>query len=331
MDLSIIVPVYNVEKYIGACLESIFKQGLDDNQFEVIIVNDGTKDGSMEVIADIICQHDNITVINQENQGLSVARNNGIRIAKGEYILMPDSDDLLIENSLSQLLKTALHTKADLIVADSVEVYPDEELPDNSIQKKEFLTKEKDGRHFFIEELNPCYCQVWRALYRREFLINNNIKFVPGIFFQDIPFTHECYIKAKKCIKTSWIVNIYRRERNGAATASFSPQKAKSFIIAIAKTWELRQLKELPADIKYKLEENLYFLLYSLVYKTIHSINKLSERNETIDFLMDTIPQLHFNHTIKQRITTMMVKYWPHLFINILYFYAQIVYGKFYK
>ena len=73
MDLSIIVPVYNVEKYIRSCIESIFIQGLDDTDFEVIIVNDGTKDRSMEMIADIIAEHKNITVINQENQGLSVA------------------------------------------------------------------------------------------------------------------------------------------------------------------------------------------------------------------------------------------------------------------
>ena len=96
IKLSIIVPVYNVEKYVRPCIESIFKQGLDDADFELIIVNDGTKDHSMEMIADIIQQHNNITVIHQENQSLSVARNNGIAAAKGEYILMPDSDDLLI-------------------------------------------------------------------------------------------------------------------------------------------------------------------------------------------------------------------------------------------
>lgn len=100
LQLSIIVPVYNVEKYIRACIESIFKQGLDEDTFEVIIVNDGTKDRSMEVIQDIIDQHKNITVINQENQGLSMARNNGMAIARGEYLLMPDSDDLLVENSV---------------------------------------------------------------------------------------------------------------------------------------------------------------------------------------------------------------------------------------
>ena len=96
MDLSIIVPVYQVEQYIRPCIESIFNQGLDDDRFEVIIVNDGTKDRSMEVIADIIEQHKNVTVFNQENQSLSVARNVGIATAEGEYILMPDSDDMLV-------------------------------------------------------------------------------------------------------------------------------------------------------------------------------------------------------------------------------------------
>lgn len=122
MDLSIIVPIYNVEQYVRACIESIYRQGLDEDRFEVVLVNDGTKDKSMEVIADIIQQHKNITVINQENQGLSMARNNGMAIAKGEYLLMPDSDDLLIENSVKPLLEKALETKADMVVADFVEM-----------------------------------------------------------------------------------------------------------------------------------------------------------------------------------------------------------------
>ena len=122
MDLSIIVPIYNVEQYVRTCIESIYQQGFDEDRFEVILVNDGTKDKSMEMIADIIQQHKNIVVINQENQGLSMARNNGMAIAKGEYILMPDSDDLLIENSVKPLLEKALETKTDMIVADFVEM-----------------------------------------------------------------------------------------------------------------------------------------------------------------------------------------------------------------
>lgn len=94
MKLSIIVPVFNVEDYIRLCIESILRQGLDDDSYEIIIINDGTPDNSIEIIADIIEAHQNIRVINQENQGLSTARNNGITAAKGEYILMPAPDDL---------------------------------------------------------------------------------------------------------------------------------------------------------------------------------------------------------------------------------------------
>ena len=75
INLSIIIPVYNVEKYIRTCLESVYKQGINDEYFEVIIINDGTKDGSIQIIEDLISQHNNIIVYNQENQGISSTRN----------------------------------------------------------------------------------------------------------------------------------------------------------------------------------------------------------------------------------------------------------------
>ena len=118
LKLSIIVPVYHAESYIRLCLESIFKQGIDDADFEIIIVNDGTKDRSMEVIADIILTYNNITIINQKSQGLPVAHNTGIDVSKGKYILMPDADNLLIEDCLKPLPEKALEIYANLVVAD---------------------------------------------------------------------------------------------------------------------------------------------------------------------------------------------------------------------
>ena len=122
LKLSIIVPVYNVEKYIRACLKSIFRQNLNDDDFEVIIINDGTEDNSMSVIVDLISEHHNIIIVNQENQGSSVAWNNGIAIANGEYILFVDADDLLIERRLKLLLQKAIETKADIIIPEFIEI-----------------------------------------------------------------------------------------------------------------------------------------------------------------------------------------------------------------
>lgn len=332
MDLSIIVPVYNVEKYVRTCIESIYKQGLDEKSFEVIIVNDGSTDHSMEMITDIIAAHQNIAVINQENQGLSDARNNGIKAAKGEYILMPDSDDILIENSLKPLLEKAMETKVDLVVADFLTMN-DEEI--DSFYNKEFKQPEPQfkkvvGEQIYLELLNPHQCFVWRTLYRREFLVTENLTSYPGIRFQDIPFTHECYLKASNCIRTNILLNIYRKWP-GSATNAYKFENSRHFITAIALTWQLRQIEGLSSNLLYKIEENVYISLRSMIYDTLHGIKNKKDRYVLMNYINFQAPDLNFTHSIQQRLITMMIKKIPHFFINIYYQYAQIVYKKRYK
>lgn len=332
MDLSIIVPVYNVEKYIRPCFESIFKQGLNDTDFEIIIVNDGSTDHSMEMITDIINEHDNVTVINQENQGLSIARNNGIAAAKGEYILMPDSDDILIEDSLIPLLEKTLETKVDLVVADFLTM-TDEEIDD--FYKKEFKQPEPHfkkvvGEQIYLELLNPRQCFVWRTLYRREFLVTKDLTSYPGIRYQDIPFTHECYLKASNCIRTNILLNIYRKWP-GSSTNAYKFENSRHFITAIALTWQLRQIEGLSSELQYKLEDNIYISLRSMIYDTLHGIKEKKDRYALMDYINFQAPDLNFTHSIQQRLITMMIKKIPHFFINIYYQYAQIVFKKRYK
>lgn len=328
MDLSIIVPVYNVEKYVRPCLESIFKQSLDEERFEVIIVNDGSTDNSMEMITDIVQQHHNITVINQENQSLSVARNNGIAVAKGEYILMPDSDDLLVENSLLPLLEKALETKADLVVADFLPIRDEEIDSFPGVVQNEFTYQEKSGEQLFLEDLDQSQCYVWRSLYRRAFLLDHQISFVPGINYQDVPYTHECQLKAQRCIRTNWILYIYRKNRPGAATTYFHVQKAKSYIVALANTWKLTQLPSLSPQVRYKLEENIYLTFRTIMYHTLYSINKSSNRRQVMTILNDEIPHLSFTHGIKQKLTTFMIRNFPCIYIELYYLYVQVVHRK---
>jgi glycosyltransferase involved in cell wall biosynthesis len=326
--LSIIIPVYNVERYVRPCIESIFNQGLDDADFEVIIVNDGTPDHSMEMIADIIAAHQNITVINQENQSLSVARNNGIAIAKGEYILMPDSDDLLIEKSLKPILEKALETKVDLVVADfltltdkEIDIFYKEEFKQPELQYKKVV-----GEQIYLELLNPRQCYVWRTLYRREFLVTKDLISYPGIRYQDIPFTHECYLKANNCIRTNIHLNIYRKWP-GSATNAYKLENSKHFITAIALTWKLRQIEGLSSNLLYKLEENVYISFRTMIYNTLYGIKGKKDRYALMDYINFQAPDLDFNHNIRQRLTTFMIKKMPHFFINIYYQYAKIAYN----
>lgn len=316
IDLSIIVPVYNVEKYIRPCFESIFRQGLDESNYEVIIVNDGATDRSMEMIADIISQHDNIIVINQENQSLSVARNNGIAAAKGEYILMPDSDDLLIDNSLPLLLEKALEIKPDLIVADFLEMSDNEIKDFHGVCQDETFFIEKTGEQLFLEDLNPNQCYIWRILFRKEFLLEHKISFVPGIRYQDVPFTHECYIKAKKCLRTHRLLNIYRRWP-GSSTFSFNKKKAMDYCVVIGKTWELTQINNLPVDVMQKIIDDVYTTFSLFMYSMLHSIKDYSSRIQIIRKLNQEAPSLNFSKGIKQKTETFLFKRMPHLYIII--------------
>lgn len=318
-QLSIIVPVYNVERYIHACMESIFHQGLDDKDFEVIIVNDGTQDRSMEVIQDIISQHDNITVINQENQSLSVARNNGIAVAKGEYILMPDSDDLLIKNSLSILLEKALESKADMVVADFLEMTDEEIKHLDNIAQKYMKVKEKTGEQMFLEDLNPRQCYVWRTLYRRAFIQENNLTFIPGVRYQDVPFTHECYLRAGKCLKVSRLLNVYRKGHE-SATYSFNKKKAHDLITVIAGTWKLRKIEGLSPAVLHKLEDDVFISFSLLIYFMLYGMKDAKQRQEVFQDLCNTVPDLEFSNGKKQKITWFLFKLSPRLYFALRLF-----------
>lgn len=318
MDLSIIVPIYNVEQYVRACIESIYRQGLDEDRFEVILVNDGTKDKSMEVIQDIIQQHKNITVINQENQGLSMARNNGMAIAKGEYLLMPDSDDLLIENSVKPLLEKALETKADMVVADFVE------MNDEGIKQHDhFQILQGNDKPFFAvktgEELLLERVVVWRTLYGKDFISDNHISFYPGITFEDNPFTLKCYLKAKLCIRAHWLLNIYCI---GNATISsplmFNKKKAHDLSIAIREAWKLNYMEGLSPQIKKKLNDALYKIFKVYLYKIIYIIPGYNNKVTFLNILRNEVPDLRFTNGIKQKTHTLLFKFFPHLYIIVL-------------
>lgn len=323
--LSIVVPIYNVEEYIHACLESIFNQGLDENMFEVILINDGTKDRSMEVIQDIVCQHNNITIINQENQGISVARNNGIAAAKGEYILMPDSDDLLIKNSLKPLLGKAIESQADLVIGDYI-IMSNSEIDTTNIPLPDFdkiMVLEKTGEQMFFEYLKPGQYIVWRTLYRNDFLQNQGLNFVPGIYVQDRPYTHEVYLKAKKCLVIPWPFYIYRKH-NESVSFSMTEKYAKDYCIAINKMWELSLTEGLSHKIKVKMRDYTFNTINMMIWRLIHEIKDKNKRAEIIDYLNIIAPSLYFNHGIKQVIITYMLKKTPHIYLRLRTLYSIV-------
>lgn len=331
IQLSIIVPVYNVENYIRPCIESIFRQDLDEDIFEVIIVNDGTKDRSMEMIQDIIEQHKNITIINQENQGVSVARNNGIAAAKGEYILMPDSDDLLIENSLKPILAKALETKVDLVVADFIEMKNEEisSLKTQPIQRSViFPFVEKTGEKLFMEDMNPYHSFIWRILFRKEFLTQQHLVFIPGICVQDKPFIYESYFKAQKCLRISWPIYIYRKHSEGISF-SISEKYAKDYCFVINKLWEFTSLPILSTEQKQRMIDYTFKTVLSLMRRLVHEMKDIGKSVEIIVYLTQVAPHLYFRQTVKQKVSLYLLKKVPRTYFYLFYLYVTIYEDKF--
>ena len=198
MRLSIVIPVYNVEPFIRGTLDSIYKQGVDESLFEVIVVNDGTPDNSMAIVEMFADAHSNLAIINQKNQGLSAARNSGIKVAKGDYIWVVDSDDSITENSISQALgEITRHPDVEMFCFDLNEQRGDKFTPTTLFSKPSYCKyygEVHDG-YFFCRKLPTGIAQ--RFLFSKSFLQKYELEFTLGIYHEDQDFLIRCYTKAQ--------------------------------------------------------------------------------------------------------------------------------------
>lgn len=315
--LSIVVPVYNVKKYIISCVESIFRQGLNDDDFEVIIVNDGSTDGSMSMIDDIVSSHKNVTIINQKNQGLSVARNNGIGNADGNYVAFLDSDDLLVENALKKLLHIALCTSADMVVSRFVKMNDDEIEKIGVVSSGESIKKNVlIGRNAFIKVFNPSECFVWRTIYRKEFLLQNSIRFIPGICFEDIPFTTKCYLNARTVVHCNLPFYIYRQHSN-SIVSTVNRRKLLDFNVVLKELCKIRVSEKLSVDEDKKMSDVIFSTFSHQIWYITHIDSLYCYRKDVIEDLKKDIPALLFNNGIKQSFVSYLYRQNPYFYLRI--------------
>lgn len=313
-DLSIIIPVYNVEKYIRACFESVYRQNLKEDSFEVIVVDDGSEDDSIALIEDIIDQHSNITIVSQTNQGLSCARNIGLKNAIGRYVLFLDSDDLLVDGCLSELLFSADKYSVDLLIADFVKL-SDQEIDNSScIVNYSCQPLALNGREAFMRYLNPSQCYVWRALYRKNFLDKNNINFIPGIYFEDIPFTIECYLKIEKALLYPLKFYIYRQRPN-SIVSSVNKKKLMDFNRVLAYLFSLKMSVNMSMAESFKLSDVIFSTFSIEMWYLIHVKGLFVYRREVVEDLKKRIPNLYFYNGSKQILISILFRYIPYVYL----------------
>lgn len=224
--LSIIIPVYNVEKYLPKCLGSILEQPFKD--LEVICVNDGSTDGSLDVLQKIKKNDDRVVIIDKKNEGSGIARNIGLSTAQGEYVYFIDSDDWLEDDVLAKIIAKADELQTDILVFGGLSYYNGK--GQNGAYSKNKLPKKYLGKVVSAKDVKKDIFKfpstAWTKLYRRSFLIKNEIKFQNIRAGQDqLPFFHSMIMADRIAILPENIY-CYQKNREGSVT---SVKKKKSF------------------------------------------------------------------------------------------------------
>ena len=209
MKLSVIVPVYNVEKFLPRCLDSLLRQGMEAGEWEVICVNDGSPDNCAQILAEYEQKYPGIfRVITQENRGLGEARNTGMKVAQGEYVGFLDSDDYIIDGGYKYLLDHFCDEKVDVLQFSCVLAYTDgKTLYDPTAKPNGTISLEGDGAEAYNRMTLPYVCM---KLFRRSLLEEHNILFEHA-FMEDEPFIFDVFSHSPHLrIVTS---SIYRYEQ----------------------------------------------------------------------------------------------------------------------
>ena len=181
IKVSVVIPVYNVEKYIRQCLESVINQTLKD--IEIICINDGSKDNTLKILEEYSQKDSRIVLIDKENEGLSAARNQGTELARGEYISYIDSDDWVDTHYLEALYNAAKKYNSDVACSSIIRVTAGRRR-NKLIYKKEEFTRDIDKKNELTNV--PIYSYVWNKIYKRDKLIQSGVKFPIGRVYEDI-------------------------------------------------------------------------------------------------------------------------------------------------
>ncbi len=227
VQVSIIIPFYNDEKYIEECIKSAIQQ--TEKNIEIICINDGSQDGSEAIIRKYAKEDRRIHIIRQENQGLSVARNTGIKQARGEYLCFLDADDRLYADAVYEIYQQATQNQVNLVTFDGTCFFQQPELYDEKAEQY-FVRKQsygcKEGIQLFTDmRARGDYCDSACLLFiNREWLVKNKILFYPQIYHEDCLFTLQCMMRCKRVLHINRAF-YNRRVRENSITTSTKTAK----------------------------------------------------------------------------------------------------------
>lgn len=303
--VSIIVPVYKVERELDRCVQSLFKQTY--NNLEIILVDDGSPDKCPELCENYAEMDKRVKVIHKENGGLSDARNAGLKQATGEYILYVDSDDYIDLDTCERFIKAASNQKIDIIVGNAIMEKPDgKEMMIHSATPSGITYTAKQ---FIMSAVKAYqwYAPAWLNMYRRDFLLDNQLYFKKGIYFEDVQMLPRVFLQAKKitCIDGTFYHYIIREN---SIMTSQKDEKKKNDSIQNLKEW--KEQFDLVDDVD--LKECLYGMLVKMY---IHECRQYGITTKEIEG-MDARFILRNSLNYRERLKATMWLCFPRLLIK---------------
>lgn len=258
MFLSFIIPVYNAETYIGECLDSLLQQDIPEEDYEIICVNDGSRDGSLSVLQKFAQKHSNIIILDKENGGVTTARNAGLEASRGDYIWFIDADDFIKANILGQLKTMVQESDCDRLIFGGYQFL------DALTEEERTLSQKKQ-----LPTNTPWYdAVVWRSLLRRSFLQSHDLSFrYPELTHgEDGLFMYEVTLHNPSAVEIEEALYFYR-EHSGSAETTVSVEnqmrKLRSYIRITKILQEHFSALEQPTDgSANKLMSFLWMSLY---------------------------------------------------------------------
>lgn len=233
--ISIIIPVYNVEKYVSDCIETIVNQTYKN--LEIILIDDGSTDACPEICDGYALEDSRITVIHKKNGGLSDARNAGLKIATGDFIAFVDSDDIISLNFCEKLLYVALDYKADIVECGSFKFRDQAEFQNLAFERKiEEFDAETAIRFLMNDQLKQV---VWNKLYKKEVVVK--MFFEKGKIHEDEYWTYKIFGRAEKIIKIHDILYFYRQQTESIMAQEYSLKRLYGMEAREERIWYVSQ------------------------------------------------------------------------------------------
>lgn len=260
--LSVLVPVYNVEQYLERCVRSIENQDIAKEDYEILLINDGSKDNSLSVANLLAEEFSNIRVFSKANEGLSATRNFGIDHAQGKYIMHVDSDDYLIENTIGKIIKIADENQLELCFFNAKNTQ-------GAIQKKQPFSNSKvySGEYALLHGM--LVGSVWKNIYSHDFLKKAGLRFFGNIAHQDVEYNYRLYPLVKRMMFTDVCLYVYNTESESITRTNDIYKKEKNIkddLTVITNISKFAHVADISPELRDLLAKRMNSSLVSILY-----------------------------------------------------------------